>query len=402
MFEDFRKKGLSDCLEMIVSKKMSWVAKRLTGNDTGLTRANQAGVYLPKEFFRHVIPEIHTTSEYNPRVSIECEFPFNDAGRAKLSAIYYNSKYFPERELKKKQNEFRITGWGGKSSPAQAADNTGSIFIFAVRRDDEGLKAIAIVSESAADEDLIQEWLGCDVDPSSFILSKINADSLTSLNNLPEKWYQEFPTGAEIFAHVKNILPWGKNNWTADTLLLARRKLEFDIFSKIEKEHILPQIEGGFEDVETYIAHALSVANRRKSRTGNSLEMNLASVFMSEKISFDSQQTTENKKKPDFIFPSIESYRNPIFENGRLTMLAAKTCCKDRWRQVLSEADKIEHKHLFTLQEGVSSNQLDEMASKQLTLVVPKPNLTSFPDDWRGKIMTLSSFIDAVRAKQIY
>ena len=81
-------------------------------------------------------------------------------------------------------------------------------------------------------------------------------------------------------------------------------------------------------------------------------------------------------------------------------MLAAKTCCKDRWRQVLNEANRIEHKHLFTLQEGVSPNQLLEMEAGGLQLVVPRPNLTAFPLDWRSKILDLESFIGLVKGKQ--
>jgi len=400
MYSEFRGKSLSQCLELIAANKMAWVAKRLTGNDTGLTKAHQAGVYLPKEFFGQFLPEIHTTKEYNPRVSIECYFPVSDSGRVELSAIYYNSKYFPDRGLKKKYNEFRITGWGGKNSPAQSAESTGSIFLFAVFRESGGIKAVAIVSETAEDEGLMEEWIGQEVEPAMPILSKGNVVTAGMDKTLPQEWYSKFPTGAEIFGYVENLLPWSGRKGSPDALLLDRRKVEFQIFSQIEREHILPRIKEGFADVESYIAHALSVANRRKSRTGSSLEMNLASVFKEERIFFDSQQVTENKKKPDFVFPSITAYRDQAFCGERLTMLASKTCCKDRWRQVLSEADRIEQKHLFTLQEGVSPNQLQEMAAKQLTLVVPEPHLKSFPDEWRPKILTLSSFITSVRDKQ--
>lgn len=54
-------------------------------------------------------------------------------------------------------------------------------------------------------------------------------------------------------------------------------------------------------------------------------------------------------------------------------MLAVKTTCKDRWRQVLNEADKINNIHLFTLQEGVSLTQFREMQSAGVKLVVPLP-----------------------------
>jgi hypothetical protein len=47
---------------------------------------------------------------------------------------------------------------------------------------------------------------------------------------------------------------------------------------------------------------------------------------------------TENRNKPDFLFPGQAEYRDPAFPADRLTMLGAKSTVQDRWRQVLSEA----------------------------------------------------------------
>ena len=80
--------------------------------------------------------------------------------------------------------------------------------------------------------------------------------------------------------------------------------------------------------------------------------------------------------------------------------LGAKTTCKDRWRQIIGEADKIPQKHLFTLQQGISGNQLREMKSSGVILVVPKPYLTSFPKEHREDIWTLDKFVRYVRNTQ--
>ncbi len=53
-------------------------------------------------------------------------------------------------------------------------------------------------------------------------------------------------------------------------------------------------------------------------------------------------------------------------------MLGVKTTCKDRWRQVLAEAQKIAEKHLATLEPGISKGQTDEMISQKVRLVLPK------------------------------
>lgn len=77
-----------------------------------------------------------------------------------------------------------------------------------------------------------------------------------------------------------------------------------------------------------------------------------------------------------------------------------KTTCKDRWRQVLNEADRIETKYLFTLQQGISKNQLREMKHEHLKLVVPASYRTSFDKEFQPEIETLASFIEMVKLKQ--
>ena len=78
-------------------------------------------------------------------------------------------------------------------------------------------------------------------------------------------------------------------------------------------------------------------------------------------------------------------------------MLAVKTTCKDRWRQILNEADRIPNKHLLTLQEGVSENQFNEMKVAGVQLVIPAPLISSYPPSVRPHLQTLESFIGDVR-----
>lgn len=79
--------------------------------------------------------------------------------------------------------------------------------------------------------------------------------------------------------------------------------------------------------------------------------------------------------------------------------LAAKTTCKDRWRQVINEANRLRDKpkYLCTLQQGISATQMDEMQEENVILVVPKPYITTYPRDRQDRIWTLAQFIDYVR-----
>ena len=65
-------------------------------------------------------------------------------------------------------------------------------------------------------------------------------------------------------------------------------------------------------------------------------------------------------------------------------MLGAKSTLKDRWRQVLSEAERIDNKHLLTLEPGISENQTSEMQVKQLQLVLPRKLHESFRPAQQG------------------
>lgn len=81
-------------------------------------------------------------------------------------------------------------------------------------------------------------------------------------------------------------------------------------------------------------------------------------------------------------------------------MLGVKSTCKDRWRQVLAEADRIERKHLLTLEAAISNNQTDEMQAKNLQLVLPRSLHYTYTETQQLWIMDVSSFIALVRQQQ--
>jgi type II restriction enzyme len=395
----FKNLSLTRFLEEIDNENFFWIAKRLSGNDTGLNGGHQAGVYFSRRFFEIAFPEICRTDVQNPDFYIDqCYFPGNDYSSGRLRAIYYNSSLFPVEGQKNTRNEFRLTRWGGASSPVLNVENTGCIFILALHRDSDGVQSVCWVSSSLSEEVEIEEWLGEEVEPGRFYMKQNAAISIESLT-FPESWFDTFPKGREIFNFVVSIFPYGTSD--LDSLLLKRRGLEYQIFRHLESLEVLPKIKSGFDSVEDFIRIAHSVSNRRKSRAGSSLELNLESIFQDVKIAFEREVVTELKKKPDFVFPSAKAYHSSEFSVDDLHMLAAKTSCKERWRQVKSEAGRIELKHLFTLQQGVSSNQLTEMKDSRIQLVVPGNNLHYFPADWRSSIYTLTQFVEFIREHQV-
>ena len=151
-----------------------------------------------------------------------------------------------------------------------------------------------------------------------------------------------------------------------------------------------------------FIGFSLSVQNRRKSRVGHALENHLEHVFRDHALTCSRGKMTENRAKPDFVFPGITQYHDADFPAIRLTMLGVKSTCKDRWRQVLSEARRIDKKHLFTLEPGISENQTNEMRENKLTLVLPKALHDSYKPAQKSGLLQLEQFIELARSRQGY
>ena len=123
-------------------------------------------------------------------------------------------------------------------------------------------------------------------------------------------------------------------------------------------------------------------------------------LFDARSIRYSSQAYTEGKSKPDFIFPSVDNYLDPKFPVARLTMLGAKTTIKERWRQVLDEADRITNKHLITLEPAVSEDYTRAMEKNHLNLVVPEPLFETFTPTQRNWLMNVSDFCELIEDRQ--
>lgn len=191
-----------------------------------------------------------------------------------------------------------------------------------------------------------------------------------------------------------------------DSALIGWMEREEALFKAYERHVVSERLRSGFgsarDDVDEFIAFSLSVQNRRKSRAGHAFEHHLGFVFKEHKLPFEKGggvRVTENKAKPDFLFPDFRAYHNPSYPLNRVFLLGAKTTCKDRWRQVLSEGDRLPRKFLATLEAGISSSQTDEMRAKNLQLVIPAAIHGSFNEHQRQWLYTMSDFINELRTQ---
>ncbi len=186
-----------------------------------------------------------------------------------------------------------------------------------------------------------------------------------------------------------------------DSAIMAWMEKEEILFRTLEKHIISERLNAGFNnDVEGFLSFSLSVQNRRKSRVGLALENHLEHIFQACRIRYQRSATTEGRAQPDFLFPGGAQYRDPAFRPLCLTMLGVKSTCKDRWRQVLSEAARIDRKHLLTLETSISTNQTNEMQANRLQLVIPRGLHNTYSEVQKSWLLDLSGFIVAVREKQ--
>lgn len=319
--------------------------------------------------------------------------------------------------------EYRLY-YMSSNEPLKAA-SAGDTLIYA-HRTDGSLLLVIIPRDSSLRIELL--WLfGVQVEPGER-LETIDLDTIevpTSLFNyiadeaglavfspglsetdwsdlLIERFGMKFPTTRELSALALETLTNDVDPVEApDVSLIDLIEREEALFRQLERrivsKHLTDHSAGWPDDVDAFISFSLSVQNRRKSRAGHALENHLEWIFEGNQLQFERGARTESRAKPDFLFPGGASYQDQNFPASDLDMLGVKTSCKDRWRQILNEAQRISPKHLLTLQPGISEYQLAEMSNAEVRLVVPLP-LQRFYS--HGGVETLSGFIESVREKQ--
>jgi hypothetical protein len=378
-----------------VQKASKSFCKFISANDAGETGAHQSGFYIPKNSFSLAFETPGVKGANKDRyVTIKWQDDFETISRF----IYYGTG---------SRNEYRLTRFG-KGFPFLTENNVGDLLILSHVKDDYYEAFVLSLDEDI--EDFFTAFNIAANETNKLIeqIEVINADDilLKCFNAYNQLLNKAFPSTISLANRARDCYNSSYKVTTnnikvnPDKILLKWLDAEFQLFKIIELEVYSEKIKTPFKNVEELVEIANTILNRRKSRAGKSLEYHLEEVFKTFALKFTSQAITEDNKKPDFIFPSDSDYRNQSYDPNKLVFLASKTTCKDRWRQIINEADRIQTKHLFTLQQGISKNQLQEMYKEGVKLVVPKPYLESFPQEYQPKIFTLENFINYTASKQ--
>lgn len=366
--------------------------KFLSANDTGNTGAHQAGIYIAKSAISILFNEPGNKGQNLDRlVSIIWQDDFTTKSRF----IYYG------RETR---DEYRITRFG-QEFPYLKPNHTGDLFVLIKMNEDE-YKGYVLETE----EDINNFLEAFNIGPTD-TGTLIQKETLRAETKLDMKFAEyisslcvDFPISSDMSATARQLFNMVNNHEENITLnpdleLISWVDAEFRLFRRLELERYGHLILQGFSSMEQFVEVANTVLNRRKSRAGKSLENHLSAIFDGNELKYSAQPVTEGNKRPDFLFPSQKAYHDSNYPTEDLIFLGAKTTCKDRWRQIINEANRIRVKHLFTLQQGISPQQMDEMAEEKIILIVPKQYINTYPKEKRDCIWTLKKFIDYAKEK---
>lgn len=366
----------------------------ITANDTGKNGSHQAGFYIPKCAASLLFDTPGKKGENKDKF---VEVKWQDDFITESRFIYYGQGT---------RNEYRITRFG-KGFPFFEEDNVGDLLIIAQQSENQ-YHGFVLQTDQDIDDFFAYFNLSSETTNQLIDIEQANTPDKQLENGIQElvALYTEFPDtkqmarfAREIYNKVHKITDTEICN-APDSQLLKWIDTEYTLFRIFEEKVYAPVYSVPFPNCQELIKFSNIILNRRKSRAGKSLEHHLATLFTTAQLEYEGQAVTEDNKKPDFLFPNGEAYHNLLFPAENLVFLGAKTTCKDRWRQVLNEANRIETKYLFTLQQGISKNQLLEMRHEHLKLVVPAPYRTSFDKEFQPEIETLASFIEMVKEKQ--
>lgn len=365
------------------------ILKFISPNDVGRTGSHQYGYYLPKAIWEAYTPYPPEKNKNNAHL---VKILWQDGRETKSCIKWYG---------KGTRSEYRLTRFG-RDFPYRTTDNVGDLLIIIPTSSNSFLGYVLDLEE---DIESIEAALGIELTGAWALYDASIPPSPESEDDCIDRLFRDFCKNIEQFPPTAvfsektrfallNCIKTFKDR-TPDHQLLDFMSAEYKLFRLAERCLCQRDINRLFESVEDFLSTAARIMNRRKSRAGRSLENHVEFILRSYEIPFEMRPDVDGK--PDIIIPSRTQYKNPKFPLSKLFMVGIKTTCKDRWRQVLNEAKRIPHKHILTIQQGISVNQLREMHKSNVSLIVPKPIHKQYPTGTSIQITTLDSFIQKIK-----
>ncbi|RNC96205.1 restriction endonuclease [Lysinibacillus halotolerans] len=134
--------------------------------------------------------------------------------------------------------------------------------------------------------------------------------------------------------------------------------------------------------LEKYSDHLFELSksntNSRRSRAGKEFEAIIEAILLRAGIYFDNQgvigsnlfETERLGKLVDCVVPGVIEYN---LEKRKCSLISMKTSLRERWQEVPEEMKRTGAQEMFllTLDNGITKNTIESLASHNITLVVP-------------------------------
>jgi hypothetical protein len=304
------------------------------------------------------------------------------------------------------KHEYRLTRFG-RDFPFLNADMVGDLLVLIPRTLND---FIAYVLDYDEDIEELQSALGVESFQNWGVYQngaprqiETEDDCIARLIREFAGAFSDFPSGdvfSETTRRILNACIKRYPKLAPDEALLRSIETEYQLFQFVERVVCQNAVAGKlFRDIDDFIHTALSILNRRKARAGRSFENHVEHLLTQAGIPHKMRPALGADGRPDIIIPSEEAYFDPAWPDEKLFVIGLKTTCKDRWRQVLNEGRRVRTKHILTLQQGITANQLSEMQAARVSLVVPSALHSKYPKEWQPALLDVQGFIRVAKQR---
>lgn len=191
-----------------------------------------------------------------------------------------------------------------------------------------------------------------------------------------EKFKNKMPSNDQLCKKVAEKVLVGKNK---DYIKRDFSNILDLMQDKIYEEYLKAQEKIGQETIDDCLKNTdrieyneldkffLSISQSRKSRAGSAFEFIIREMLIRLEYPF-SEQVVIGGAKPDYVLPSKQYFLEKPLDS---ILLTAKRTLRERWRQIVTEANKAYGYFLATIDKKVSQNQIKQASEHKVYIVVP-------------------------------
>lgn len=139
--------------------------------------------------------------------------------------------------------------------------------------------------------------------------------------------------------------------------------LQTNIPESADRDEIITEAAAAFDELDKFF---LSLTQSRRQRAGVAFEDIIETLFKRLNYPFDEQPVLNGQ--PDFVLPSEAHFRTNAMD---CIIFTSKRTLRERWRQIVTEGMRGLGFFLASIDEKVSSQQLEAMLEHRIYLVLP-------------------------------